>query len=138
MHLLGDQSRGYVLELLLAKILFCGGPALQVLATSAPLPNLPDLARWLRSSLYTTDYKPVPVTELVLVGDRLLNSDLVLVCTVEPSLDLPLDTDHLAWLCLQAVLEDHPVLLFCPTRVGAEKLAETLAQVQLYVKISNQ
>ena len=80
----------------------------------------------------------MPVTQLVKVGDSLLNSDLVLVGTVEPSLDLPLDTDHLAWLCHQAVLEDHPVLLFCPTRVGAEKLAETLAQVQLYIKISSQ
>ena len=33
------------------------------------LPNLSDLSRWLRASLYTTHFRPVPLTELVKLGN---------------------------------------------------------------------
>ena len=46
-HMVGDGSRGYLLELLLTKLLAAGSSTgrLQIIALSATLPNLPDLAK---------------------------------------------------------------------------------------------
>ena len=35
---------------------------------SATLPNLNMLAEWLHADFYVTDYRPVPLTELIRVG----------------------------------------------------------------------
>ena len=91
-------------------------------------PYLQDLASWLRASLYTTDYRPVPLTELLKIEDTLLNTRMEPVGTVRPAITIPRDTEHLTWLCLQTLLESHSVLLFCPIKSWVEKLAESLAQ----------
>jgi DNA polymerase theta len=101
---------------------------LQVIGMSATLPNLADLSGWLRASLFSTDFRPVPLTELLKIENTLLTKDMVPVGAVRPTVVIPNDTDHLAWLCLQTVLESHSVLLFCPAKAWVEKLAETLAK----------
>lgn len=56
---------------------------------SATLPNLPDLAKWLDASLYTTDFRPVPLTEYLIVGKDVLNAvDLSLCYTIQPTIPL--------------------------------------------------
>ena len=98
---------------------------------SATLPNLEDLSRWLRASLYTTSFRPVPLTELLKVGDTLLDTNMKPVGAVSPPLPIPGDSDHLTWLCLQTVLDGHSVLLFCSTKAWVEKLAETVSKALL-------
>ena len=148
LHMLGDSSRGYLLELLLTKILYSAGPSvqvtgvyqrchnqisscLQVIGMSATLPNLGDLSSWLRASLYTTNFRPVPLTELLKVGDTLLSTSMRPVGTVSPPLPIPGDPDQLTWLCLQTVLDGHSVLLFCSTKSWVEKLAEAVSKALL-------
>ena len=104
---------------------------LQVIGMSATLPNLEDLSRWLRASLYTTSFRPVPLTELLKVGDTLLDTNMKPVGAVSPPLPIPGDSDHLTWLCLQTVLDGHSVLLFCSTKAWVEKLAETVSKALL-------
>lgn len=74
-HMLSDRHRGFLLEVLLTKIIFPernfsspsdGGELgserverVQLVGMSATLPNISDLARWLDASLYTTAYRPV-------------------------------------------------------------------------------
>ena len=59
LHLLGDTSRGYLLELLLTKIQYVSGKlgsenVVQIIGMSATLPNLDLLAKWLKADLYKT------------------------------------------------------------------------------------
>lgn len=85
LHMIGDQSRGYILELLLSKLmhmksnpLACNADdnidlhQLQIVGMSATIPNLNDIAKWLNAELFITDYRPVPLDEHVVVGNEIL------------------------------------------------------------------
>jgi replicative superfamily II helicase len=64
MHMLGDESRGYLLELLMTKVKYIGrSEPIQFVGMSATLPNITQLSTWIGASLYETDYRPVPLTE---------------------------------------------------------------------------
>ena len=123
----GEQGRGYLLELLLTKVQYVAGDSVQIIGMSATLPNLSDLSQWLRASLYTTTFRPVPLTELIKIDSTLLDTGLRPVGVVRPGLSLPHDTDHLSWLCLETVLQSHSVLLFCPIKSWVENLSETIS-----------
>ncbi|KAF7258152.1 hypothetical protein EG68_04138 [Paragonimus skrjabini miyazakii] len=96
LHLIGDSHRGYLLELLLTKFLLhsrrlqqhvtestssqVNEPAscpvvdrvsnrIQIVGMSATLPNLDVLGKWLNAAVFVTDYRPVPLTELVFTRD---------------------------------------------------------------------
>ena len=94
---------------------------------SATLPNLSDLSNWLKASLYTTSFRPVPLTELIKIDSTLLDTSLKPVGVVRPTIALPNDTDNISWMCLETLMESHSVLLFCPIKSWVESLAETIA-----------
>jgi DNA polymerase theta len=56
-HMLSDSKRGFLLEVLLSKVKYLLKDKIQVVAMSATLPNITDLASWLHASLYTTEYR---------------------------------------------------------------------------------
>jgi DNA polymerase theta len=59
LHLISDDKRGFLLEVLLSKVLFTLQDKVQIVAMSATLPNMIDLSSWIHGSLYTTLYRPV-------------------------------------------------------------------------------
>ncbi|KAK9436314.1 helicase and polymerase containing protein tebichi [Metarhizium brunneum] len=62
LHIIDDDHRGYILELIAAKLV-CLGQQVQLIGMSATLPNLNLLAAWLHGHTYETRYRPVPIEE---------------------------------------------------------------------------
>ncbi|MBN3297943.1 DPOLQ polymerase, partial [Amia calva] len=132
LHMVGDSSRGYLLELLLTKIRYVTQKAssrdssesslslsegVQIVGMSATLPNLSLLAEWLKADLYHTDYRPVPLMEWAKIGDNIYDGSMTLG-----------DADHIVSLCFETVQGGHSVLLFCPSKNWCEKLADSIAR----------
>ena len=82
LHMVGDDYRGYLLEILLTKLRYMSchsaqqavpsavqsGP--QVVAMSATVPNLHELANWLNAEVFKTDFRPVSLREFVVVHSK--------------------------------------------------------------------
>ena len=73
---IGDEDRGYQIELLLTKLRFATDAAasqlspnqgLQIVGMSATMPNGAQLATWLKAEFLQTDFRPVPLTQHILV-----------------------------------------------------------------------
>ena len=125
-HLLGDDHRGFLLELIVAKIRMFA-PTCQLIAMSATVPNLDKLAMWLGGQQYTTGFRPVPLTEMV-VADCALHEvhSGELLRHVEP-FPLMEDRDAFLSLAIEVACEGHSVLVFCPSKQKCEVCAESIA-----------
>lgn len=82
----GDEQRGYLLELLLTKLRYStagidevAGEGLQIIGMSATMSNAAAFASWLDAELYETSFRPVPLRKFVKV--RL---HLPLLCSSPP------------------------------------------------------
>jgi hypothetical protein len=74
--MVGDGDRGATLELLLAKLLFCGKRRIQILGMSATIPNLERVASWLCAQTYIGDFRPVPLREHVCVEGGVYDANM--------------------------------------------------------------
>ncbi|EDV42218.1 uncharacterized protein Dana_GF17871 [Drosophila ananassae] len=133
-HLISDKGRGYILELLLAKILYMSrrkSLQIQVITMSATLANVQLLQRWLDAELYITDYRPVALKEMIKVGTKVFDNQLQYVRDVSQQSELQQalgnDSDHVAQLCIETLLEGCSVIVFCPSKDWCENLAVQLA-----------
>ncbi|XP_070182713.1 helicase POLQ-like [Littorina saxatilis] len=146
LHMVGDSNRGYLLELLLTKICYrqvsqsseseTSKHPIQVIGMSATLPNLDLLATWLDANLFHTDFRPVPLTEHIKVGTTIYDQAMTKVRDIEVKATFQGDEDHIIPLCLETILDGHAVLIFCPTKVWCEKMAEKIAR-ELYGMMKN-
>ncbi|KAL2525525.1 Helicase and polymerase-containing protein TEBICHI [Abeliophyllum distichum] len=151
LHMVGDQSRGYLLELMLTKLRYAAGEGnvdsssgensgmssgksdtahgLQIVGMSATLPNVAAVADWLQAALYQTDFRPVPLEEYIKVGNAVYNKEMELVRTLPKVADLGgKDPDQIVELCNEVLLEGHSVLIFCSSRKGCESTARHVAK----------
>ncbi|RFU77694.1 dna polymerase theta subunit [Trichoderma arundinaceum] len=62
LHMIDDDHRGYLLELIATKLLSLEQP-IQIIGMSATLPNANLVARWLNAHSYETGYRPIPIEE---------------------------------------------------------------------------
>jgi len=145
-HMLSDAHRGFLLEVMLSKVKYLLRDRVQVVGMSATLPNIADLAGWLDSSLYTTQYRPVELEVKVCLSKKLHSveprkvrstlDDLTSTATdggafdfvVQRSIDhIPDDPDGLRRLCLETVAINKSVMLFCNTKRRCEVCAASIA-----------
>ncbi|KAJ2951880.1 hypothetical protein O0L34_g4131 [Tuta absoluta] len=128
LHLLGDPHRGYILELLLTKIKYVSssldGVQIQIVGMSATLPNLEVLAQWLEAELFITQFRPIPLEEFCLVGNKIYDKNGKCVNTIQSGTD---DGDSVLKICLNTIKEKCSVLIFCMTKNRCENLAQSIA-----------
>ncbi|KAI1208800.1 P-loop containing nucleoside triphosphate hydrolase protein [Annulohypoxylon truncatum] len=62
LHMVDDDHRGYLMELIATKLLSLGHDV-QIIGMSATLQNIDLLSRWLDAHIYSTFYRPVPIEE---------------------------------------------------------------------------
>jgi len=73
-HLLNDAERGPTLEVTLARLMQTN-PELQILALSATINNVDEIASWLKAEKVTTEWRPVTLREGVLLQDEIRYKD---------------------------------------------------------------
>lgn len=129
-HLISDPSRGYILELLLAKILYAcrhHGHRIQIVTMSATLPNLDLLTRWLTAEFYHTDYRPVALQEMIKIENRIYDRNMQLVRRLEAAPIGVQDQDSIGQLCVETLLQSCAVIVFCPSKDWCESLSTHVA-----------
>ena len=70
LHMINDDNRGYILELMATKLL-CLEQDTQIIGMSATLPNADVLAQWLNGNFYISRYSPVPIEEFLVFDGKI-------------------------------------------------------------------
>ncbi|VDK49030.1 unnamed protein product [Anisakis simplex] len=104
----------------------------QIVGMSATLANLNELALFIRSSVFSTNFRPVELTERVKIDNTLYRVD----CggKLIPELDLPenklgnRDPDGLVTL-LRDIIPRRSAIIFCPTKQNCENVCALLTRL---------
>ncbi|KAM4054853.1 DEAD/DEAH box helicase [Hirsutella rhossiliensis] len=75
LHMVDDDHRGYLLELIATKLLSLDQP-IQIIGMSATLPNMNLMAEWLDAHCYETRYRPVPIEEHLVYDGKVFPAGL--------------------------------------------------------------
>ncbi|KAK8049073.1 hypothetical protein PG994_010803 [Apiospora phragmitis] len=158
LHMIDDDHRGYLLELMATKLLSLE-QNVQIIGMSATLSNIDILAKWLDAHTYQTFYRPVPIEEHLVYDSKiyaasatgsLLKAVSQLAPNVLPSqspsahLRLTRPSDHKEFkdpvlntviaLANETVRSGYGVLVFCSSRPGCESDARLIARAGLTIE----
>ncbi|XP_045140134.1 helicase POLQ-like isoform X4 [Echinops telfairi] len=135
LHMIGEGSRGAVLEMTLAKILYTSKTT-QIIGMSATLNNVEDLQEFLKAEYYTSQFRPVELKEYLKINDELYEVDskaesgitFSRLLTYKYSDTLKkMDPDCLIALVTE-VIPNYSCLVFCPTKKNCENVAEMICK----------
>ena len=119
-HLLNEAERGPTLEVVLARLMLTN-PDVQILALSATINNVDEIAQWLKAEYVTTEWRPVNLKEGVLLHEEIQYRDgdarKIEKKAGDPTLNLVLNT----------VKTGGQALVFASTRKNAAVLAKRIA-----------
>jgi helicase len=119
-HLLNDGERGPTLEVVLARLMQVS-PDLQVLALSATISNVDEIASWLKAEHVTTEWRPVTLKEGVLLNEEIQYRD-------GDARKIERITRNSATnLAVNTIKTGGQALVFTSTRKNSVSLAKTLA-----------
>jgi helicase len=120
-HLLNDAGRGPTLEIVLARLLQVNSD-IQILALSATINNVDEIAGWLSAKYIVTEWRPVSLKEGVLLHDEIQFKDgdakRIERKTRYPTINLVLNT----------LKTGGQALVFASTRKNAVSAAKAIAQ----------
>lgn len=119
-HLLNDGDRGPTLEVVLARLMQVN-PGMQVLALSATIRNIEEIAAWLKAGYVITEWRPVSLKEGVLLHEEIQYKDgdarKIEKKTRDPTINLVLNT----------LKTGGQALIFASTRKNSVNLAKKIA-----------
>jgi helicase len=119
-HLLNEAERGPTLEVVLARLMLTN-PDVQILALSATINNVDEIAQWLKADYVTTEWRPVALKEGVLLNEEVQYRDGD-ARTLEKKV-----RDPTLNLILTTVKAGGQALVFASTRKNAATLAKKIA-----------
>ncbi|KAI2638140.1 P-loop containing nucleoside triphosphate hydrolase protein [Xylaria nigripes] len=154
LHMVDDDHRGYLMELIATKLMSLEH-SVQIVGMSATLANIEALSTWLNAHMYRTFYRPIPVEEhLVYEGNiypasstrSLLKTASQLRQNSSPNLDLGSQPVRVVQISQHKELQDpvlnavvalsnetarsgYGVLVFCSSRQGCESDARLISRV---------
>jgi helicase len=119
-HLLNDGDRGPTLEVVLARLMQVN-PSMQVLALSATIHNVEEIAGWLNAGYVITEWRPVTLKEGVILHEEIQYKDgdarKIEKKTRDPTINLVLNT----------LKTGGQALVFASTRKNSVTLAKKIA-----------
>ncbi|WEW58730.1 DEAD-like helicase [Emydomyces testavorans] len=68
LHMLDDEHRGYLIEIMVSKLMLLQQD-IQIVGMSATLSNTELLAKWLHANYYISRYRPIPIQEFLVYED---------------------------------------------------------------------
>ena len=119
-HLLNESERGPTLEVVLARLMQVN-PSMQVLALSATMGNVDEIATWLKAQFVITEWRPVTLKEGVLLHDEIQFKD-----GSARKIDRKTSNDAVN-LALNTIKTGGQALVFASTRRNAASLAKKIA-----------
>ena len=119
-HLLNDAKRGPTLEVVLARLMQVN-PEIQILALSATINNVDEIASWLKAEHVTTEWRPVALKEGVLLHDEIQYKDGDARKIEKRTKDSAIN------LALSTIKSGGQTLVFASTRKSAVSLAKKFA-----------
>ncbi|XP_006931061.2 helicase POLQ-like isoform X1 [Felis catus] len=135
LHMIGEGSRGAILEMTLAKVLYTSKTT-QIIGMSATLNNVEDLQEFLQAEYYTSQFRPVELKEYLKINDAIYEVDSkaengmtfsrLLNYKYSDTLK-KMDPDHLVALVTE-VIPSYSCLVFCPTKKNCENVAEMICK----------
>jgi DNA polymerase theta len=151
LHMLNDEHRGYIMELLATKLLSLETDV-QIIGMSATLPNPQLLATWLRAKFYIAKYRPIPVEEHLVyensiyltanakeffrTASQLTADDSIptprprahrkIAKSARSELQNPMTNSVIA-LAVETAVGGHGALVFCSSRAGTENMASLIS-----------
>jgi helicase len=125
-HLLNEAERGPTLEVVLARLMQVS-PETQILALSATIRNVDEIAEWLKAHYVVTEWRPVTLKEGILLNDEIQYKDgdarKIEKKTRHPAINLVLNT----------IKNGGQALVFASTRrnsvSSAKQIAEQTSQI---------
>jgi helicase len=120
-HLLNEAERGPTLEVVLARLLQVN-PTMQILALSATMGNVDEIAAWLKAQFVITEWRPVTLKEGVLLHDEIQFKD-----GDARKINRKTSNDAVN-LALNTVKTGGQALVFASTRKNSMALAKKIAE----------
>lgn len=125
LHVLGSTFNGYILEILITKILLLNKQRksdIQLVSMSASISNAEELSYWMNARLYISTYRPVILIEKICAGNSLLDINGNLIGQVSGKNEI----DVLMQLIFNATSVGQQVLVFCPSKNDCIFTCQTL------------
>ena len=132
-HMVGDNQRGYHLDILLSYILYMKDVGMlstniQLVGLSTSLEKDEEiLTCWLKANFYSHSIRPVPLVEKVKVDNVLYNTEFQEIEKLDSSNAIKDDEEGILQVSKDTLLAEHCVLIFCQTKKECEDLALKLA-----------
>ena len=119
-HLLNEAERGPTLEVVLARLMEVN-PDVQILALSATISNVDEIAEWLKAEYVITEWRPVQLKEGILLNDEIQFRDGEIKRIEKKTKDAATN------LALNAIQMGGQALIFASTRKNSATIAKKVA-----------